>query len=147
MRVRSVTGPWSSFDLRRPGKDNPDSGVERVVVLEAVRSAPGAAPRPPGSGGSLEARLQRLLLELRGALARALSQSSDASRAVREIHSEGWSLYLVVDQRQDDGRGSALELTGESEPPPPVFKIDGSDLTFLRSIGIDPTRKLRRRRS
>lgn len=68
---------------------------------------------------------------------------------MREIHREGWSLYLVVDQRQDDGRGAALELTGEREPPvpPPVFKIDGNDLSFLRSIGIDPTRKLRRRSS
>lgn len=95
----------------------------------------------------LDTRLHRLLLDLRGALSRALSQSSDASRAVREIRSEGWTLYLVVDQQQEDGGGAALELTGKRPASqPPVFRIDGSDLTFLRSIGIDPTRSLRRRR-
>ncbi len=29
----------------------------------------------------------------------------------------------------------------------PAFQIDGRDLSFLRSIGIDPTRRLRRRRA
>jgi hypothetical protein len=28
----------------------------------------------------------------------------------------------------------------------PAFQINGKDLSFLRSIGIDPTRRLRRRR-
>ncbi len=95
----------------------------------------------------MDAKLHRLLLDLRGALARALSSSSEANRAVRQIRRQGWSLYLVVDQQEDDGSGAALELT--AEPPAakaPVFKIDGQDLSFLRSIGIDPTRSLRRRR-
>ncbi|MEE2778315.1 MAG: hypothetical protein VYE73_16300 [Acidobacteriota bacterium] len=30
-------------------------------------------------------------------------------------------------------------------PNAPTFRIDGKDLLFLRSIGIDPTRKSRRR--
>ena len=86
---------------------------------------------------------------LRGALARALSDSSEASRAVKEIRREGWSLYLVVDQQEEEqgSGGAALELTAKkaaAESPP--FKIDGQDLTFLRSIGIDPTRSLRKRR-
>jgi hypothetical protein len=80
-------------------------------------------------------------------LARALSDSSEASRAVQEIRREGWSLYLVVDQQEDEGSGAALELTAKQAPADaPLFKIDGEDLTFLRSIGIDPTRSLRRRR-
>lgn len=84
---------------------------------------------------------------MRGALARALSDSSEAGRAVREIRREGWSLYLVVDQKEDEGSGAALELTTKrSTAEAPVFKIDGQDLSFLRSIGIDPTRSLRRRR-
>jgi hypothetical protein len=37
----------------------------------------------------------------------------------------------------------------EPEPPrapaAPPFRIDGEDLSFLRSIGIDPTRRRRRR--
>ncbi len=28
----------------------------------------------------------------------------------------------------------------------PAFQIDGRDLSFLRSIGIDPTRRLRRKK-
>ncbi|MFQ5350993.1 MAG: hypothetical protein ACE5EG_11170 [Thermoanaerobaculia bacterium] len=88
------------------------------------------------------------MLVLRGTLARALTDSSEAARALREIKSEGWSLYLVVDQHEDEGAGAALELTARKAPAEaPVFKIDGSDLTFLRSIGIDPTRSLRKRRS
>ncbi len=31
--------------------------------------------------------------------------------------------------------------------PEPAFQIDGRDLGFLRSIGIDPTRRLRRKKS
>ena len=96
----------------------------------------------------MDAKLHQLLLVLRGALARALTDSSEASRAVREIRREGWSLYLVVDQQEDEGSGAALELTArQSAAETPVFKIDGRDLTFLRSIGIDPTRSLRKRRS
>lgn len=66
---------------------------------------------------------------------------------MRQIRRQGWSLYLVVDQQEDAGSGAALELT--AKPPASeasVFKIDGKDLSFLRSIGIDPTRSLRRRR-
>ena len=96
----------------------------------------------------MDARLQQLLTVLRGTLARALSDSREASRAVREIRREGWSLYLVVDQQEDEGSGAALELTARNEAgEAPVFKIDGRDLTFLRSIGIDPTRSLRKKRS
>ena len=95
----------------------------------------------------MDDKLHQLLLVLRGALARALSDSSEAGRAVREIKREGWSLYLVVDQQEEEGSGAALELTTRktaTEAPP--FKIDGQDLRFLRSIGIDPTRSLRKRR-
>jgi hypothetical protein len=95
----------------------------------------------------LDAKLHQLLLVLRGALARTLSDSSEAGRALREIRHEGWSLYLVVDQQEDEGSGAALELTAPQAPAQaPMFKIDGQDLTFLRSIGIDPTRSLRKRR-
>ncbi len=99
----------------------------------------------------MDAKLHQLLLVLRGTLARALSDSSEASRALKEIRREGWSLYLVVDQHEDDGdegSGAALELTSrKAAAETPLFKIDGQDLTFLRSIGIDPTRSLRKRRS
>ncbi len=50
----------------------------------------------------MDAKLRNLLLDLRGALARALSQSSEANRAVRRIRREGWTLYLVVDQQEEN---------------------------------------------
>ena len=97
----------------------------------------------------MDAKLQQLLLVLRGALARALADSTEAGRAVREIKRRGWSLYLVVDQQEeeDGAGGAALELTSKrAAAEAPAFKIDGQDLTFLRSIGIDPTRSLRKKR-
>ena len=58
----------------------------------------------------------------------------------------GWSVYLVVDRKREDETPEGIELTAESGSTPDViFRIDRQDLAFLRSIGIDPTRKLRRR--
>ncbi len=96
---------------------------------------------------ALDAKLRRLLVDLRGALARALAESSEVNRTVQEIRKEGWALYLVVDQeKRERRRSTALELPPARSTAQPVFRIDGQDLTFLRSIGIDPTRSLKRRR-
>ncbi len=97
---------------------------------------------------NLDAKLRQLLEDLRGALSKALSESTDVSRSMGRIREEGWSLYLVVDRKSDDDTPEAFELT-TTEPSrgKPVFRIDGRDLSFLKSIGIDPTRHLRRRRS
>lgn len=38
------------------------------------------------------------------------------------------------------------ETTALVPSPEPAFQIDGRDLGFLRSIGIDPTRRLRRKK-
>lgn len=66
---------------------------------------------------------------------------------MKKIRQQGWSLYLVVDQKQNDDTLEAFELSDSVAPSrKPVFRINGKDLSFLRSIGIDPTRRLRRRR-
>ena len=63
------------------------------------------------------------------------------------IRDEGWSVYLVIDRKQDDETPEGFELTGETESAPePAFRINSSDLVLLRSLGIDPTRRVRRRR-
>ncbi|HYG65365.1 MAG TPA: hypothetical protein VEL74_22475 [Thermoanaerobaculia bacterium] len=96
-----------------------------------------------------------MLRELRRALSEAISESTEVSRTLRKIREEGYSLYLLVDcKREADEEPepvsrssrsrSATRTRGAAEP---VFQIDGRDLSFLRSIGIDPTRRLRRRRS
>lgn len=90
-----------------------------------------------------------MLRELRRALSDAISDSPDVGRTLRKIREEGYSLYLLVDCKR--------EALGEEDPLPvasragrrerdPVFQINGTDLHFLRSIGIDPTRRSRRRR-
>jgi hypothetical protein len=51
-------------------------------------------------------------------------------------------------RRSEASRSAATQSGTEpgSGKPAPVFRIDGNDLLFLRSIGIDPTRKSRTRR-
>jgi len=55
----------------------------------------------------------------------------------------------VVDRKREDETPEGIELTADRPPPSGevLFRIDRQDLEFLRSIGIDPTRRLRRRRS
>ncbi|HEX5759434.1 MAG TPA: hypothetical protein VF121_09590 [Thermoanaerobaculia bacterium] len=95
-----------------------------------------------------------MLRDLRRALSEAISESSEVSRTLRKIREEGYSLYLLVDCKREGADGEALQLTpqggGETQTAAhrgePNFQIDGRDLSFLRSIGIDPTRRLRRPR-
>ena len=92
------------------------------------------------------------------ALIEAISDSSEINDSLRELQKAGYSLYLVVDcrrgatkrRRSESSRSSSATAAAEvSAPRPgdPTFRIDGNDLLFLRSIGIDPTRKSRARRT
>jgi hypothetical protein len=66
---------------------------------------------------------------------------------MERIREEGWSVYLVVDRKKEDEVPEAFELTPDRRrQAKALFRIDGNDLSFLKSIGIDPTRKTRRRR-
>ncbi len=92
-------------------------------------------------------RLKRLVEDLRGAVSQALADSLDVDQALRHIREEGWSLYLVVDRKRDGEALEAHEISSEPTRVEAGFRIDRSDLSFLRSIGIDPTRRTRRRRA
>ena len=97
----------------------------------------------------LDQKLNQLLRDLRRALSDAISESPDVKRTLRKFREEGYALYLLVDCKRE-GAEEALALTAPrfgSASGEPVFQIDGRDLSFLRSIGIDPTRRLRRRRT
>ena len=64
-----------------------------------------------------------------------------------QIRDEGWSVYLVIDRKREDETPEGIELTGDgSEGVAPTFRINSRDLAFLKSVGIDPTRRVRRRR-
>jgi hypothetical protein len=96
-----------------------------------------------------------MLRDLRRALSEAISESTEVNRTLRKIREEGYSLYLLVDCKRESNDPDAMPLGASIRPPArsghngsePAFQIDGRDLSFLRSIGIDPTRRLRRRRS
>jgi hypothetical protein len=89
-----------------------------------------------------------MLRDLRRALSEAISESTEVSRTLRKIREEGYSLYLLVDCKREAAEQEQLALpAAKLAAGEPTFQIDGRDLSFLKSIGIDPTRRLRRRRS
>lgn len=91
-------------------------------------------------------RATHLLKDLRAAIVRALSGSSEVRDLFDQIREEGYSLYFVVN-RKLESEGSELDCGNGSEAEAtPIFKIDGRDLSILRGLGIDPTRSTRRRR-
>lgn len=97
------------------------------------------------------AHIRRLMSDLRHSLSRVFTESAEVNRALHRIRDQGWSLYLVVDKSESGLDPRAVELPAQipesvASDGEPQFRIDGRDLTFLRSVGIDPTRTLRRRR-
>ncbi len=123
---------------------------------------------------ALDEKLKPLIRDLRRALAEAISESSDVSRSLRRIREEGYAMVLHLDCKREAGdeeprlvpasraavlanplpqkieklaRSMKSPQSGALVPSPePAFQIDGRDLGFLRSIGIDPTRRLRRKK-
>ena len=94
------------------------------------------------------AHIRRLMSDLRHSLSRAFTESTEVNRVLHRIRDQGWSLYLVIDKSEAGFDPGALELPAKTTAAEaePKFRIDGRDLKFLRSVGIDPTRTLRRRR-
>ncbi|HEX6200202.1 MAG TPA: hypothetical protein VF150_08065 [Thermoanaerobaculia bacterium] len=98
-----------------------------------------------------------MLRDLGKALSSAIAESSDVNQALRRIHEEGYNLFIFLDRKDrdepadgaetDEAEAGETALARTSRPRgEPVFLINGGDLSFLRSIGIDPTRRVRRRR-
>jgi hypothetical protein len=95
----------------------------------------------------MDEQLRQLLADLSRSLYEALAESPEVGRKLDQIRQEGYSVYLLLDgNRRDDAMPSntLAPVTGDREPE---FRIDVRDLRFLRSIGIDPTRRLKRRRA
>jgi hypothetical protein len=124
---------------------------------------------------ALDARLKKKLEDLGRAVSEAIADSPDAGRHLAELRREGFSVHLLLESaeernaRTEVGRATTggarvqrrltgerpvaverrLEPATERSPAPaaPSFLIDGRDLAFLRSVGIDPTRSPRRKKS
>ena len=100
----------------------------------------------------MDDRIKQLLRELGTAINESISGSDDVNRQIQKIRDEGYNLYVVLDatiglNKDDD------EATGVQEPSSETaiivrdkdiqFRININDLALLRSLGIDPTRKVR----
>lgn len=92
-------------------------------------------------------RIKQLLQDLGTAINESISGSEDVNQHIQRIRDEGYDLYVVLDatiglnKQTDEGEET------ESETVEPVrevqFRINVNDLAMLRSLGIDPTRKVR----
>ena len=129
-----LLNPSPLFDTPWDRGDNPGSRPRENLAVE---------------DSELDDKLHQMLRELRRALSEAISDSPDVNRTLRKIREEGYALYLLVDCKRESLDEEPLSLTAPSfrSGSEPVFQIDGRDLNFLRSIGIDPTRRLRRRKT
>ena len=103
----------------------------------------------------LDQGMRQMLRDFGRALSEAISESSEATEKLREIRDRGYSLYLLLDgaraERLEARPAAPAEperrrLPAPVEPAEPEFLINGEDLAFLRSVGIDPTRRRKRRR-
>jgi hypothetical protein len=89
-------------------------------------------------------RVRLLLRELGRALQRGIADSADAQAALDGLRQEGCSLHLLVERRAATAGAPEPALPdGERAKRYSGFRINASDLFFLRSIGIDPTRRVR----
>jgi hypothetical protein len=105
---------------------------------------------------TLEDKIKQLLRELGTAINESISGSDDVNRHMQKIRDEGYDLYVVLDatiglNRQDGDEEpqpqpeptAALVARSASSGKEAQFRINVNDLGLLRSLGIDPTRKVR----
>ena len=105
----------------------------------------------------LNDHLREMLKELGQAINESISGSGRVHESLQKIREEGYNLYMVLDAKvgvnRHEARGTRRSLassdSGADEALAPgeraAFRINIKDLRFLRSVGIDPTRKVRRR--
>lgn len=104
----------------------------------------------------MDDKIKQLLRELGTAINESISGSDDVNRHMQKIRDEGYDLYVVLDatiglNRQDADEEpqpqpeptAALVARSASSGKEAQFRINVNDLGLLRSLGIDPTRKVR----
>ena len=108
----------------------------------------------------MDDKIKELLRELGTSIIESISASEDVNAHIQKIRDEGYDLYVVLDatislNRQGEDsepiEQGLIEQTA-AEPTQAMvvksdkevqFRIDINDLSLLRSLGIDPTRKVR----
>src|SRR6478672_9068073 len=109
----------------------------------------------------LNDHLREMLKELGQAINESISGSGRVHESIQRIRDEGYNLYMVLDakvgvnkreprsgkKRLTAGGSSRGSTSGEmSVEERAAFRINVKDLRILKSLGIDPTRKVRSRR-
>jgi hypothetical protein len=108
----------------------------------------------------LSDHLREMLKELGQAINESISGSGRVHDSIQKIRDEGYNLYMVLDAKvgvnrreSRSPRASRRALDEDSRPSVSgaetraAFRINLKDLRFLKSLGIDPTRKVRARRA
>ena len=103
--------------------------------------------RPKEELNHVDDKIKQLLQDLGTAINESISGSDDVNRHIQRIRDEGYDLYVVLDATI--GLNKQDETSDEQTAVVPVerkevqFRINVNDLSLLRSLGIDPTRKVR----
>jgi hypothetical protein len=106
----------------------------------------------------LSDHLREMLKELGQAINESISGSGRVHDSVQKIRDEGYNLYMVLDakvgvnKRERSTRSRRAVASAEPEEAAgtnerAAFRINLKDLRFLKSLGIDPTRKVRTRKA
>jgi hypothetical protein len=109
----------------------------------------------------LSDHLRAMLKELGQAINESISGSGRVHESIQKIRDEGYNLYMVLDAkvgvnkreaRSRSRRASATLASAEPDEAATVseraaFRINLKDLRLLKSLGIDPTRKVRTRKA
>jgi hypothetical protein len=95
-------------------------------------------------------KIRQLLKELGNAINASISGSDEVNEQIQRIRDEGYNLYVVLDATIGLNRGDEPAFAEPQvkeqvavKPNEVQFRININDLVLLRSLGIDPTRKVR----
>ena len=98
----------------------------------------------------MDEKIKQLLQDLGTAINESISCSEDVNRHIQKIRDEGYDLYVVLDatiglnkQDEESTETAIVPATPAKSPKDIQFRININDLALLRSLGIDPTRKVR----
>jgi hypothetical protein len=108
----------------------------------------------------LSDHLRAMLKELGQAINESISGSGRVHDSIQKIRDEGYNLYMVLDAKvgvnKREGksrsrRGAVASAESDEDVSATAeraaFRINLKDLRFLKSLGIDPTRKVRTRKA
>ncbi|HVT05264.1 MAG TPA: hypothetical protein VHL58_18020 [Thermoanaerobaculia bacterium] len=103
----------------------------------------------------MDDKLKQLLKELGDAINESISASAYVNDQIQKIRDEGYNLYVFLDatiglNREEEETEAATSAVKQIPALPSgtregevQFRINFNDLTFLRGMGIDPTRKVK----